>query len=76
MSADGSSIEVRLDKPDGELISEKLTVGKGLNLSRREPIKIKIKPVNGVRNIYFVFKGPKTSSPQAFLQLSSIHFKK
>ena len=75
-NANGSSIEVRLDKPDGELISEILTVGKDVNIIRREPIRIKIKPINAVRDIYFVFKGPKTSLPQPFLQLSSIHFKK
>lgn len=75
MNADGASIEVRLDNPNGELISEKFVIKNGAELSRRDPIRIKIRPSDSERDVYFVFNGPKTDLPQTFLQLSSIHFK-
>jgi len=53
-STDASSIEIRLDAPDGELvgvISIPNTEGKWVEVSTS------ITPISGKRNIYFVFKG-------------------
>jgi arabinoxylan arabinofuranohydrolase len=54
----GGSIEIRLDSIEGDLLGT-LTVkstGGTLNWSTQ---KAKVKTVNGVHDVYFVFKGPQ-----------------
>ncbi|RYZ95564.1 MAG: carbohydrate-binding protein, partial [Sphingobacteriaceae bacterium] len=49
----GGKIEIRLDKPDGQLLAT-ATVGKGLE---RSPVTLTTKPLTGKHNVYFIFSG-------------------
>lgn len=89
VGAAGGTIEVRLDSPDGQLIgtTQKVTqkeVGFGRppegvdpvtwRRSRHTQAQAKLQPVEGVHNVYFVFKNPDANAEQILVQISEIQF--
>ena len=73
MNADGATVEIRSGSLEGEIISGPVALDGNTVLSRRDPLKMVIKPTDTAGDVYFVFKRPG-SPVQAFLQLSSIQF--
>lgn len=68
----GSSIEVRLDKLDGELIGT-LDVPNTGGLANWEAVSTPVQSITGVHDIYFIFKG---NTDQPLFELASWSFKK
>jgi cytochrome c len=54
-------IEVRLDKPDGDLLGKVTIANAGMNDS-----KTALKAVNGIHDLYFVFKNDKAGDKNLF----------
>ncbi|MEJ0103985.1 MAG: PQQ-dependent sugar dehydrogenase [Bacteroidota bacterium] len=66
LNAAGGTVEVRLDKPDGEIIGEtqKLNVFNGaMNEIKPLTITAKIKEITGTHMLYFVFRNPEAKGP-------------
>jgi cytochrome c len=66
LNSAGGTIEVRLDKPDGEVIGEtnKLEVFNGpMTEIKPQTIVATLKEVTGLHDLYFVFKNPEAKSP-------------
>ncbi len=66
MNAARGTVEVRLDKPDGEIIGEtqKLNVFNGaMNEIKPLTITAKIKEITGTHMLYFVFRNPEAKGP-------------
>ena len=89
VGAAGGTIEVRLDSPDGQLIgtTQKVTqkeVGFGRPPEGVDPVtwrrsrltqaQAKLQPVEGIHDVYFVFKNPDANTGQILVQISEIQF--
>jgi len=67
----GGIIEVRLDKPDGELLGACSVPNTGSWQSWRS-FDVKIKPTSGVRTVYLAFKGPQSRPSDAQLWFAQV----
>ena len=76
----GGTIEVRTGSPAGPVIGEgvvKLPAtgpAAGPPAAVGRPLEIKLKPITGVHDVYFVFRNPAASQIQPLMTLSSIAF--
>ena len=66
LNSSGGTVEVRLDKPDGELIgeTEKLEVFNGpMTEVKPKTLTAKIKEITGTHTLYFVFRNAEAKGP-------------
>jgi cytochrome c len=72
----GAKIEIRIDSPTGELIgqTEVPSVRDEPRNTNSAPLKADIKPVNGLHDIYLVFKNAKAKPIEPLMLLNSILF--
>jgi cytochrome c len=76
-NAAGGSIEVRIDSPTGPLIgtSKSIAVIKGPNpVPVPITVPIKLKPVQGFHDVYFICKNETAPKDQPLLIMDGIHF--
>ncbi len=86
----GGSVEVRLGSPTGELLGQSEKIGRKEGGGFRPPqgvspidwrrqnanrAVVKIKPVSGIQDLYFVFKNPDAKGDQVLMSILEIEFK-
>lgn len=84
----GGSVEIRLGSPTGELLGQSQTIGKkemgfrppaGIDPIqwRRENANranVPIQPTQGLQDVYFIFKNPKSKGDEILMSISEIQF--
>lgn len=73
----GGSIEVRIDSETGPLIGKSSFIeaaeGSLRSVGRRYPV-VKLDPVNGTHDLFFIFKGKETGKEHSLFALYSVDF--
>ncbi len=74
LDAAGGIIELHVNKPDGELLGQTPFIGDG-GLPGGKPPFISIKPIDGVHDIYLVFKNPEAKPGASLMVVLNTAFK-
>ena len=59
LNAEGGTIELHIDAPNGELLGQTPFIGDGGGGFGRKPASLDVKPTEGMHDIYLVFQKSK-----------------
>ena len=75
LNAEGGTIELHINAPDGELLGQTPFIGDGGGGLSGKPAALDVKPTEGVHDIYLVFKNPKAKPGSSLMVVMSTTFK-
>ena len=74
LNAEGGTIELRIDAPDGELLGQTPFIGDGGGGFTGKPAALDVKPTEGRHDIFLVFKNPNAKSGSSLMVVMSTTF--
>ena len=75
LNAEGGTIELHIDAPNGELLGQTPFIGDGGGCLGGKPASLDVKPTEGVHDIFLVFKNPNAKPGSSLMVVMSTTFK-
>ncbi len=75
LNAEGGTIELHVDAPNGELLGQTPFIGDGGGGFSGKPVSLEVKPTEGVHDIYLVFKNPNAKPGSSLMVVLNTTFK-
>jgi len=75
LNAEGGTIELHIDAPNGELLGQTPFIGDGGGGFAGKPVSLDVKPTEGMHDIYLVFKNPNAKGGASLMVVLNTTFK-